>query len=176
MTASIACPQGFTLLPDADVTPAISARAVALLTQWRGQLAAGTAVVGTTQSVEWTGEILCDYRFEWHPPDAQNSSEHTGVTVYYCKGAVASPLGPNSAPTSSSPPCPSPSSVAASPSPPGSSESPAEPGNASSPPATTTTGSGASTGSPSAPRRPIVEAIDAVEHVVEAIIQEVKKL
>jgi hypothetical protein len=102
------CPQGFVILPQAKVTGAISDRAVALLQQWR---AAGAAV-GSTNDIETTSGILCDYRFEWHPPDANNPVEHTGVTVYYCAGGgnpSAGPLAPSSSPpVSSAPPSPSP--------------------------------------------------------------------
>ena len=102
------CPGGYTLLPDAKVTQAISARAVALLQQWRG----GNFPVGSTNSEETTSGLSLDYRYEWHPPDFQNPVKHTGVTVYYCAGGSAptSPLAPASGAPSSSAPSPSGSS------------------------------------------------------------------
>jgi hypothetical protein len=73
------------ILPDADVTSEISARASELLSVWR---ATPSAVPGVTSSEEWTGPLYLSYRYEWHPPDAQNPDTHTGTTVYECPGAV----------------------------------------------------------------------------------------
>lgn len=105
------CPQGWVLMPQHLVTPAITARAVALLHEWR----ASGMPVGATDSVEWTGAFLCDYRFEMHPPDFNNPVPHTGVTVFYCPKAVKAPPAPpepppEPVPTGSPSGCPPPPS------------------------------------------------------------------
>jgi hypothetical protein len=100
------CPNGWKILAQHEVSGAISARAVSLLHQWRADASAvpgvtrvdedGVLTDGTTQ--------LLSYRYEMHPPDAQNPAEHTGTTVYYCPLAVPPPAAPPTGAPSSEPP------------------------------------------------------------------------
>ncbi len=68
-------PPGFKLMAQHDVTPAMTAWAVAILhDQTRYPMDATT-----TQAFD---DLLVLARVEWHPPDFQNSTTHRGVTLY----------------------------------------------------------------------------------------------
>lgn len=68
-------PQGWKLMQQADVTPDMTAWAVAILKD-------GTTypMFSTTTQTFGTLDVLA--RVEWHPPDFQNSVVHRGVTLY----------------------------------------------------------------------------------------------
>jgi len=68
-------PAGYKLMPQADVTPAMTAWAVSILHDPATYPMFATA----TQTF---GTLMVLARVEWHPPDFQNSAVHRGVTLY----------------------------------------------------------------------------------------------
>jgi hypothetical protein len=68
-------PSGYELMPQADVTPAMTAWAVMILDDPTTYPMFATAMM-TFGSLD----VLA--RVEWHPPDFQNSAVHRGVTLY----------------------------------------------------------------------------------------------
>jgi hypothetical protein len=68
-------PTGWQLMPQADVTPAMTTWAVAILDD-----AVTYPMFSTTTMMFGTLDVLA--RVEWHPPDFQNSTVHRGVTLY----------------------------------------------------------------------------------------------
>lgn len=68
-------PPGYKLMLQADVTPAMTAWAVAILND-----PATYPMFATTTMTFGTLMVLA--RVEWHPPDFQNSVVHRGVTLY----------------------------------------------------------------------------------------------
>ncbi|HSQ62723.1 MAG TPA: hypothetical protein VLM85_05895 [Polyangiaceae bacterium] len=68
-------PAGWKLMVQADVTPAMTSWAVAIL----HDPATYPMFSTTTQTF---GSLLVMARVEWHPPDFQNSAVHRGVTLY----------------------------------------------------------------------------------------------
>jgi hypothetical protein len=69
-------PDGWTLMKQSDVTPAMTAFAVALLHD--SNLEMFDQVVRTFTAAR--RKVLA--RIEWHPPDFQNGVVHRGVTLY----------------------------------------------------------------------------------------------
>jgi len=68
-------PPGWTLMPQANVTPAMTSWAVAILND-----PVDYPMFSTTTMLFGTLNVLA--RVEWHPPDFQNSAVHRGVTLY----------------------------------------------------------------------------------------------
>ncbi len=68
-------PAGYMLMPQSEVTPAMTAWAVMILDD-----PATYPMFSTTTKVFGTQTVLA--RVEWHPPDFQNSAVHRGVTLY----------------------------------------------------------------------------------------------
>jgi hypothetical protein len=68
-------PTGWKLMQQIDVTPEMTAWAVAILKDPTTYPMFGA----TTQTF---GSLLVMARVEWHPPDFQNSAIHRGVTLY----------------------------------------------------------------------------------------------
>ncbi len=68
-------PTGYQLMKQADVTPAMTTWAVAIL----HDPVAYPMFASTTMMF---GALLVLARVEWHPPDFQNSVVHRGVTLY----------------------------------------------------------------------------------------------
>jgi hypothetical protein len=80
---SVACnppsPAGWVLLPQADVTPAMTSWAAGILND-----ATTYPMFAVTTMTFGTVTVLA--RVEWHPPDFQNSVVHRGVTLYELAG------------------------------------------------------------------------------------------
>jgi hypothetical protein len=68
-------PDGWKLMSQADVTPDMTAWAVAILDD-----PTSYPMFSTTMRVFGTLTVMA--RVEWHPPDFQNSAVHRGVTLY----------------------------------------------------------------------------------------------
>jgi hypothetical protein len=68
-------PTGYKLMPQADVTPAMTMWAVMILHD------PVTYPMFATATMQF-GTLLVLARVEWHPPDFQNSVVHRGVTLY----------------------------------------------------------------------------------------------
>jgi hypothetical protein len=68
-------PTGYTLMPQADVTAAMTTWAVMILND-----PAAYPMFSTT-TMTFGGQLVLA-RVEWHPPDFQNSVVHRGVTLY----------------------------------------------------------------------------------------------
>jgi hypothetical protein len=68
-------PAGYVLMADAQVTPDMTAWAVAILND-----PASYPMFATATRVFGTQTVLA--RVEWHPPDFQNNVVHRGVTLY----------------------------------------------------------------------------------------------
>ena len=68
-------PTGYKLMAQADVTPAMTTWAVAILND------PVTYPMFATTTVMF-GSLMVLARVEWHPPDFQNSVVHRGVTLY----------------------------------------------------------------------------------------------
>ncbi len=68
-------PQGWKLMQQADVTPAMTAWAVAILKD-------GTTYPMFSTTTQTFGTLTVLARVEWHPPDFQNGVVHRGVTLY----------------------------------------------------------------------------------------------
>jgi hypothetical protein len=69
-------PDGWTLMKQSDVTPAMSSFAVALLHD--PDIDMFDQVIRTFTAAG--RQVLA--RIEWHPPDSQNGVVHRGVTLY----------------------------------------------------------------------------------------------
>jgi hypothetical protein len=68
-------PTGYELMPQADVTAAMTAWAVAILDDPAEYPMFATAMMTF-------GTLMVLARVEWHPPDFQNAVVHRGVTLY----------------------------------------------------------------------------------------------
>jgi hypothetical protein len=68
-------PMGYVLMPQADVTTAMTTWAVAILHDTTDY-----PMFSTTTMTFGTQLVLA--RVEWHPPDFQNTAVHRGVTLY----------------------------------------------------------------------------------------------
>lgn len=68
-------PAGYKLMAQAEVTPEMTAWAVAILND------PVTYPMFSTTTMMF-GALLVLARVEWHPPDFQNSTVHRGVTLY----------------------------------------------------------------------------------------------
>ena len=68
-------PAGWELMAQADVTPAMTTWAVAILD-------APTTYPMFSTTMMTFGTLTVMARVEWHPPDFQNSAVHRGVTLY----------------------------------------------------------------------------------------------
>jgi hypothetical protein len=68
-------PAGYELMMQADVTPAMTTWAVAILDDPTDYPMFATAVMTF-------GTLMVLARVEWHPPDFQNGAVHRGVTLY----------------------------------------------------------------------------------------------
>lgn len=78
-------PAGYKILPDAAVTPEMTAWAIQIL---------GDPVTYPlfASAMKQFGALTILARVEWHPPDAQNPLTHRGVTLY---GATTHPPSPS---------------------------------------------------------------------------------
>ena len=68
-------PAGYMLMPQADVTPAMTMWAVAILDD------PTTYPMFSTTTMTFGSQLVLA-RVEWHPPDFNNSAVHRGVTLY----------------------------------------------------------------------------------------------
>ena len=68
-------PTGYQLMKQSDVTPAMTAWAVAILQD------TATYPMFSTTTMQF-GALTVLARIEWHPPDFQNGAVHRGVTLY----------------------------------------------------------------------------------------------
>lgn len=76
MTQNPPTPQGYKLLPDSAVTPEMSQWSLSILFD------AVTYPMFASALRVCAGNVQILARVEWHPPDAQNPTEHRGVTLY----------------------------------------------------------------------------------------------